>query len=381
MYNVFTRDVRTSFFVVLTLTLVGIAAFSIYSLKPVPIDRYGDRGGGDGSYWQSMDLVVTGQHSLNFLANRFVTGSGFILSVVTLEKVVGSREATWLLLNSLFYIGMGLCFYALATRVLQDKRAAFLSTMLLALNYATVVFGLSYGADASGWFFYVAALYCSFRFITTKQPAWLWAAAALVGVGGIFKEYALCAYIVVAGSICIVERGKWLRMVGLLLATATIAIVPFIVANLYTWVFFHYTYLDWWAYNQTRQSIYPDSRLYEYIKSFGSLYNVAWFFGLSGLVIFWQRRKEVLHDTTLQFIILVALSSVPVLVWPPFQRVFFITAPAFALVAGLFFKRVTHYWLLLPIFIVYALFAYLLDAYIFDMVNINPILDFLLGGL
>jgi len=380
VYNIFRRDVRVSFFVLLAFTLVGIASFSIYALKPVPADRYGHEGG-DGSYWLSMDLVETGQHSPDFLANRFVTGSAFIFSVVTIEKVVGNREVAWLLLNSLFYIGLCLCFYALATRVLQDKRVAFLSTLLLALNYATVVFGLSYGADASGWFFYVVALYCSFRYITSKQQAWLWAAAALIGVGGLFKEYALCAYVVVAGSICIVERGKWLRLAGLVAATGMIAIAPFLLANLGTWLLFHYSYLNWWAYNQTRQSIYPDSRLDEYIKVLGSLYNVAWIFGLGGLIIFWRRRKEVRHNTTLQFIILVILSSMPVLVWPPFQRVFFITAPAFAIVAGLFFKRVTRYWLLLPIFVAYALFAYLLDAYIFKMVNINPMLHFLLSGL
>lgn len=379
MYKMLLQEVRVPLVGLFLGLIVYIACFSIYALGPVPMDRYGDSP--DGSYWQSIDLVLTGEHSVGFFPNRFVTGSGFILLVIAFEKVIGSREVAWLLLNALFYIGMGWCFYLLAVRVLQDRIAAFFSAMLLILNYAAVVFGLNYGADVSGWFFYSVALYCSFRYLTTKQLMWLWAATAFVGVGGMFKEYALFAYIVVAGSIVLVNREKWLRAVGLIVVTAALAGMPFILANGYTWLAFHYTYLDWWIHNQALQSILvPHSRLDEYIKVLGGLYNVAWFLFLGGLCIFWQRRKEIMRDVSLQFILLVALSSLPILMWPPFQRVFFITAPTFALITGLFIKHIKQYWLLIPFFMLYALSAYLMDAYILKMVHIQPLLSFLFSG-
>lgn len=378
MYGMLIKEIRVPLLGLLLGLLVYIAFFSMYALKPVPIDKYGTSP--EGSYWRSMDLVVTGVHPVDLFPTRFTTSSGFILVVVVLEKVVGNREVAWLLLNTLFYIGMGLCFYLLATRVLQDKIAAFFATMLLALNYAAVVFGLHYAADASGWFFYSAALYCSFRFITTKQPTWLWVATALVGVGGIFKEYALCAYIVIAGSILLVEHKRWVRSIGLIITTAVLAASPFILVNVYTWMVFNYTYFDWWTYNQLlKQSMFSGSLLNEYIKVLGGLYNFVWFLFFGGLFLFWKRRKEIMRDVSLQFILLVAISSLPVLLWVPFQRVFFITAPAFALITGLFLKRFQHYWLLVPIFVLYALSTYFMDAYVLKIVNIQPVLDVLFG--
>jgi hypothetical protein len=255
--------------------------------------------------------------------------------------------------------------------------------MLLVLNYAAIVSGLDFAADVSGWFFYIAALYCSYRYYVSSENAgqkWLWGAAAMVGVGGIFKEYALCASIAIVCSIAFAERGQWLKKFGLLVGAGIISAVPFIVANLWTWDVFHYTYLNWWAYNQTQQNIFPDSRLDEYIKILGGMYNFAWFFFLPGLYVLWSRRKEIVHDRSLQFIIFVALSALPVLVWPPFQRVFFISMPAFALVAGLWFARVKNYWLLAPVFAAYILCGYLMDAYVLKLVNIQPLLHLFLAG-
>ena len=378
MLHALYKEVRIPLCIVLPALLACAALFSIYALNPTPIDRYNT--GSDGSYWQSMDYLDTGQHMPSFLPNRFVTGSGFILTVVELERVFGSREVSWLLLNSVFYVGMGLCFYALAAAVLKDARAAFFSTLLIAFNYAAVVYGPYYAADASGWFFYIATLYCSFRFYASGEHKWLWAAAALVGIGGVFKEYALCGGIAVACSIVFAQRGQWFKKLALLFGAGAVCAGPFLLANLWTWHVFQYTYLNWWAYNQTQQSTFPDSRLDEYIKVLGGIYNVAWFLFLPGLYLLWQRRRNIMSDVSLSFILIVALSSLPVLVWPPFQRVFFITAPTFVLVAGLFFARVRRYWLLVPWFAAYVLCAYLMDSYILKAVNIGPLLHVLLAG-
>src|SRR6185437_7890076 len=137
MHTLLSKKVSVPMRVLLPVLLAVIALFSILAFQPNPDDRYGQHA--DGSYWQSMDYVVTGHYEPWFLANRFVTGSGFIVTVVAMEKVLGSREVAWLLLNSLFFIGMGCVFYALALRILKDTRAAFLSTLLLVLNYAAIV--------------------------------------------------------------------------------------------------------------------------------------------------------------------------------------------------------------------------------------------------
>jgi 4-amino-4-deoxy-L-arabinose transferase-like glycosyltransferase len=365
--------------VLLGIFLTVVALFTLYVIAPVPTNVYGDFI--DGSYWQSMDAVEYGTYEPYFLPNRITTGMGLILATIAGGHLFGSREFTWLLLSVISYVGMSLFFYLLAKRILGNIRAALLSTAIVAFNYGALVWGLNYTADGMGWLFFIAALYFCFRFLEGGGEKWLWWAVASVAIGGVFKEYAPCAYIAIAAVIALWGGYSWQKKILLMGATGILCLVPFILANTYSYFAFHYTYLDWWQYNHTNQVQYPGSYFEEYIKILGGIYTFMWFVFIPGLVLFWKRRKELMNNRALQFIIIAALSSLPVFIWPPFQRIFFITVPAFALICGLYFARMKKSSLLwvVPLLCLYILAGYLMDTYILPNINVGPFLRAILG--
>jgi 4-amino-4-deoxy-L-arabinose transferase-like glycosyltransferase len=367
-------------YLLLGIFLLGLALFSLYVFKPIPTNVYGNFA--DGSYWQAMDAVSGGHVESYFLPNRITTGLGLILAAIAGGYVFHSREFTWMLLSVLSYVGTGLFFYALALRLLKNARAAFLSTLIVALNYGAIVWGLNYTADQMGWFFFMAALYSCWRFLEGGGKKWLWLGVLSVALGGVFKEYAPCAYIGIACSIALYKQEGWglVKKFFLMGLTGALCLVPLIAANAYSWFAFHYTYLDWWHFNHTNQVAFPDSYLEEYIKILGGIYNFAWLLFIPGLFLFWKRRKELSNNLSLQFIIVMALSSLPVFIWPPFQRIFFITVPAFALVCGLYFAHAGKraLFIIVPLLMTYVLTGYFMDAYVLPNVNIGPILHLLL---
>jgi 4-amino-4-deoxy-L-arabinose transferase-like glycosyltransferase len=354
--------------------LTGVALFTVYVIGPVPTNVYGDFT--DGSYWQAIDAVEFGTYEPYFLPNRITTGMGLILATIAGGHIFGSREFTWMLLSVISYVGMSLFFYLLAKRVTGSVQAALLSTIIVAFNYGALVWGLNYTADGMGWFFFIAALYFSFRFLEGGGKKWIWWAVASVAIGAIFKEYAPCAYLAIAASIALWQGYSWPKKILLVGLTGVACLVPFLAANFYSYLTFHYTYLDWWHYNHTNQVQYPGSYFEEYVKILGGIYTFMWFVFIPGAVIFWKRKKELFSNRALQYILVAALASLPVFIWPPFQRIFFITVPAFALVCGLYFARIKYpslFWIV-PLLCLYILSGYTMDAYILPNINIQPIL-------
>ena len=105
----------------------------------------------------------------------------------------------------------------------------------------------------------------------------------------------------------------------------------------------------------------------------------GWFLFVPGFYILAKRTKGMIKDKNIDknmvFIWLTILSSFSVLLWPVVTRVLFITMPAAVLVSSLFLKKIEKRWYIVSlILILYAVCAYLMDAYILDFVNIQPIL-------
>lgn len=348
--------------------LIFLSVFSILALKP--------EFGGDGiSYIQSIEVMRTGISPEGFVPNRIITTFLGLKSIMAIDNFVGDLLVSWLILNSLFFVVMGMFFYFLLLKIFDNSRTALLGTLFLVTNYAVVALGLSYFMDMGGWAFYVASLYFSYLYLETKENKWLWISSILIGIGGLFKEYAFLAFVVVFGLVIFVNWKQWKEIIKKVFFTGLLAFTPMFIINIYTFLNYNYTYLDWFAPNT---NLYPELyRPFEYIKSFGSLYNFGWFLFVPGAYILFKRSKEVLKDKNLFFICLVILSSLVVFVWPVVTRVLFITMPAVVLVSCLFINKLNRFWLaIFPIFILYVLSSYLMNACILDAVNIQKIFNY-----
>jgi len=62
----------------------------------------------------------------------------------------------------------------------------------LITNYAMIVFALfELCVDVGGWAFYILSLYFTLRYSKTGDRKALLISAMFIGIGGLFKEYAL----------------------------------------------------------------------------------------------------------------------------------------------------------------------------------------------
>ncbi|MDP2947362.1 MAG: glycosyltransferase family 39 protein [Nanoarchaeota archaeon] len=347
--------------------LIFLSVFSILALKP--------EFGGDGiSYIQTIEVMKTGISPEGFVPNRIITTFLGLKSVMVIDIFVNNLLVSWLILNSLFFVVMGMFFYFLLLKIFDNSRMSILGTLFLTTNYAAVALGLSYFMDMGGWAFYVASLYFSYLYLETKNEKWLWISSILVGVGGLFKEYAFLAYIVILGLIIFINWGHWKEIIKKIFFTGLVAFTPMIIMNIYSFFVYDYTYLSWYSAQNTYDY---QNKLVEYIKSFGSLYNFGWFLFIPGIYLLLKRSKEILKDQKLFFIWLTILSSLVVFVWPVVTRVLFITLPATVLVSCLFLKKIDKRWyMIVPLLIAYVLSSYLMNAYILDFVDIQKILPF-----
>lgn len=344
----------------LFLILIFLSIFTIYVLKP--------EIKGDGvSYIQSIEVLKTGIIPDNFVANRIVTTYLGLQSIIFIDKFIDNIPLSWLILNSFLYVILGMFFYSLLNKILEDSGSAFIGSLFLVTNYAVLSFGLNYLMDIGGWTFYVVSLYYSLKYFETGISKYLYISALLVGVGGLFKEYAFLAYIVIFGLIIFTEKDRWFMIVKKTSLTFLISFFPMFILNLSSFFIYDYTYLSWF-FNQP-DYIYQSNFL-EYVKSFGSLYNFGWFIFIPGVYIFFQKSKRDLKNKKIFFSWLVIFSSLPVFVWPIVTRVLFITIPAVVVVSSFFIKKIKKTYYIIPILIFYIMSAYFMDAHILNYVNL-----------
>ena len=345
--------------------LIFLAFFSVYALNPT-IE-------GDSLLYVNSIEVLKGNPPVPDFIPMMILSTYLGLKLIMLLNLLTSNIAvSWVLLNGSMFLMMGLFFYALLKRMFNDRQVAFIGTLFLATNYGAVSFGMAYMMDIGGWAFYIASLYFIYRYLESDMGGekWLYLSAAMIGVGGLYKEYAFVACVVVAGVIMFKYWGQWWQIVMKGIFTALLALGPFLVMNIYTFVNFdHYTYLDWFAHNQN--SYIYQNRVVEFIKSFGSIYNFAWLLFVGGFYLLLKRSKDIFEDKNILFIWLTVLSCSAIILWPVVTRVLFITMPAVILVSGLLIQKINRKILIIgPILACYIVANYLMDAYILELVNL-----------
>lgn len=342
-------------------SLALILCLSIYFLPPV-IE------GDTPSYIEAITVLQGGDVLEGFVPNRILTTFGALTAVRALSGVIGVWSG-WILLNLIFYLVLCVTFYLLVFRMFRGRSTALLATLFLASSYSILQFGLTYLMDIGGWAFYVVSIYFTYQYIESKEYKDLLYASALVGVGALFKEYALLAAIPIA---VVLVWQYWRTPVSIMkraILPAILALLPTALVYLYVFHRFNYSYIDWLSFNQGYYTY--SSRAIEYIKSLGSLYNFLAPLVLGGLYVLTRERRGV-NGKTMLFIISVLLSTLPILFWPAItQRILFITVPTSILLASFLFKKYERYWwVFLSILVVYILVSFTMDSYILPNLNL-----------
>jgi hypothetical protein len=328
------------------------------------------------SYVQALHVLSGSSPDSGFIPNRLLTTFGALELVRFFGAIFGSVYAGWFFLNLIFYFAASCTLYALIRRVTASQAAACLGALFLAGNYGFLLFGPNFLMDIGGWSSYVFCLYFIWRYAETKSPRWIMWSAACVGLGGLFKEYAFLGGAAIAAYLIIeairnarASSASWKKPVGLLVCAGVIALIP--VGILYTYIYhrFGYTYLDWLGFNASYYTY--RSRILEYIKALGSLYNLLAILVIGGAVVI-VRNWRAISTETKAFLAAVLVSFLPVFYWPAItQRILTITVPFGVLIASFLIKKYERcWWVFTIVLVLYILATFFMDSYLLRAVNL-----------
>lgn len=333
-------------------------------------------GGDSQTYVEAINFLKNDVSSIDFVPNRIVTTYLGLRSVMFLTSLTGSLYFSWLFINILLFIFGFMFFYKLVSLLFSPK-VSFWSTILLATNYSAINFGPAFLMDMGGWAFYIVSVYFTFKYLFTENKTYFWLSAILISLGGLWKEYAFLGLIVLFLTYIYLNYKKgWFKVLRTMFLAGIFVFSPILLLNLVVYLKFHYTYANWFSYQA--KYVYG-SRIIEYIKAFGSLYNFGWFLFLPGLYIFSKKilnqyGNKLVDDENKKdlFVLFVLISTLPFLVWPAItQRVLFIVIPGVILVTSYFLeKNTSKYYILIPILTLYVLSNFLMNSYILKIINL-----------
>ncbi len=359
------------------LLILGILIVCLVSLYLHPFWLTGDTP----TYIKSVEFLKGGLADKDFLPFRIISTYLALNLLILGEKLFGNIFWAWTIMNSVFYIIAGYYTYKIILELYGSERAALLGMFLIIGNYAVVIHGLAFALDMGGWALYLASAYLSLKYLKTKEEKFVLLSGVVIGIGSLLKEYALGGFPILLGSVILSNYGDWKKMVKLSSIVATLSFLPALILHFFVYLKFDYTYLDWYREQRFQYGgIYYNNRIVEYIKSFGAVYGVGWFFFLNSLYLLIKTKFLLIGKRELSFLLLLFLSASPLWFWPGIvPRTVFIMIPFAVALSALTIKYYENRWYLFvfPVAI-YIAWSYLLDGYIFNLMNIDVVLGYLL---
>ncbi len=356
---------KDKIFIILLVCTIALVFSSIFFLKP-------QIAGDSVSYLKTINFLQTGIKSPDFIPNRIMTTFGALQLVMFFSGIFGSETQVWIVMNVIFYFISTLVFYKLLDLFFEDKKIALLGTLFMISNYAFIRFGLNYLMDIGGWTFYIISLFLLLRYSKSNNRRDLLSASIIVGIGSLFKEYALLGVIPIAVFLIYENRKSFTGLIKNSIIPAVFSSTPIITLYIFVYLKFGYTYADWltdsYKYSYSSSFIL---KIAEYIKSFGSLFNFLGIFVITGAYILWKEKNN-LNGRTKLFIISAIASFLPVFAWGSItQRILFIMVPVSIIIACFFFKKYKkYYYWFLPVLAIYILINFFMDSFLLNFINL-----------
>jgi hypothetical protein len=254
------------------------------------------------------------------------------LGVAALSPVFGI-DGAFLFEVAFFYLAFALVLYALGYVFFGDKRLGVFAALIGALSYPMLRYGVDLYTETGAQFFYVLSLLFTLLYLRApSRKMLLWNALAL-GIGFLWKEYSVVAGIIF-GFVLLFENVEWRARARNIALLALVALLPSIAVQIWVYLDYHYTYLDWYIHGGA-SGFAVEFTFRNITKSIAALLGLAWALVPLGLM-----RMRQLPESDRRF--LYAALPVPFicLLWGYVSsRLFYVIAPAFILVALLGLTR------------------------------------------
>lgn len=256
-----------------------------------------------------------------FFPNRYLNPFYPIVGATILRSL--SPTHSLIVTNIIFYYGLALLTYALLKKVFKSSMVGILSALFVASAYPMLRYALTQVEDIGGYFWYVATIYCSWRWRETKKSYLLYLAGLMVSLGLLTKESGAMGALFFAGLLWITHDTLKNKLIFL----GKFSILPFVTLCINQWrgQLIGYNSLQWFKDNW---DIYFQNS-YTFIKWLGinlTTFNLVWFFFFLG-VYFCIKNFHTLNKDSKIYLKLMVFPSLSYFAWPLFiSRTVFISA-------------------------------------------------------
>lgn len=240
-------------------------------------------------------------------------------------------EISLLLENVVFYFISAYLIFFIAEKIFKNKKTAFFACLFFITAYPLYRWGLAVLTDMSGWCFYLLVVYLALLFYEKKSASLVWLGGITAGVGMFFKETAAAGVMFFGFLVLLDKKIDWPAKIKILFKYALAFLFVLIPVSLIIFLNYHYSFVDWFAYNEKIQFHYTlkQSVIY-FLENVFALMFIAWLFVLRGLFKI-LKEKNIAGAIVWPFVI----SSLSFLLWPfRVTRLMFIAGPALCLLAA-----------------------------------------------
>ncbi|QQG37886.1 MAG: glycosyltransferase family 39 protein [Candidatus Kaiserbacteria bacterium] len=249
--------------------------------------------------------------------------------VALLGQGIGYHEA--MLAQALFfYLALALATFFFAREYFQDERLAFLLTLMSALSYPVLKYGVDVLTETGAWFFFVLSLWLTVRFLREPRPGLFLLNALVVAVGFLWKEYSIVGGAIL-GLATLFHPALSLKQKTLYaLGGSALFLLIHAPWQWYVYVTYGFTYLTWYGQN-AGPGFAMEFTLKNVIKSTAAILGLAWLLVPRGL-----RHFSTLDTWRRRFLQVAALPPLVGYLWGYISsRLLYVIAPPALLLAGL----------------------------------------------
>lgn len=222
--------------------------------------------------------------------------------------------------NIIFYFLSIFLVFKIVVEIFSNKRQAFFSVILFASAIPVLKVGLAYLTDTGAWFFYFCSVLLSLYYIKKRDFIFLGLSALLSGVGVLMKENGGLGLLFFTSLILLIHDIGWKDKFKKIFLFSLFFLFPIIIFQVYVYLAFEYTYLDWYLYNS-------EAFLFNYgigwlalSHTYGMLKTLnytGWLLFLVGLaVFFYEKSKGLIKKETTVILLALLPSSFSFLLWP-----------------------------------------------------------------
>ncbi|MDD5067209.1 MAG: hypothetical protein PHF84_09200 [bacterium] len=187
-----------------------------------------------------------------------------------------SNVFSFYFINSVFYILNGLLLYALYNLLFSKKEYNIIPALLYYCNVIPLHFGFSVLAETCNHFFYLLNLYFIIKdvFLQSKLEFKPVIKIALFTSLGFFIKENMVAVFVFLGWICLYKRFPIKKVIMALSLSFLTFIIPVILWQLFIYITFDFTILDWFRHHYQDTVWKNKLSLFRLFLSLGTAFNL-----------------------------------------------------------------------------------------------------------